>query len=81
MRPQTPLQRIEWSGEGGPERQPQLPRRAALLTVQDVAERLNVSTRTVRRLVAAGRLPCIRIGRSLRFDPVSVDQVVAAWEE
>jgi len=34
-----------------------------LLTLSDVAQRLHVSLRTVRRLVAAGQLRVIRVGR------------------
>lgn len=38
-----------------------------LLTIQQVADYLNVSPRTVRRLVAARRLPVVRFGRMVRF--------------
>ena len=38
-----------------------------LLTIPDVAERLNVSTRTVRRRVDAGDLVVHRIGRVVRI--------------
>lgn len=54
---------------------------AALLTPDEVAERLRVNVRTVRRLVAAGRLPCVRIGRCLRFEEVALEQLVAASRE
>lgn len=37
-----------------------------LLSVRAVAERLDVSTDTVRRLVATGQLPAIRIGVGVR---------------
>ena len=40
-----------------------------LLTLQQVADRLQVSMSTVRRLVAAGRLKTVRIGRNLRVRP------------
>ena len=39
---------------------------APLLTFADVAEQLQVSPRTVRRLADAGALPVIRIGRAVR---------------
>lgn len=46
-----------------------------LLTPDQVAERLAVSARTVRRLAAAGELPAVRIGpRLLRFDPERVER-------
>lgn len=37
-----------------------------LLTVVETAARLNVSAKTVRRLIWAGRLRAVRIGRSVR---------------
>lgn len=44
----------------------QLPR---LLDIPDLAERLNTSIRHVRRLVAEQRIPVVRVGRLIRFDP------------
>ena len=38
-----------------------------LLTVKNVAKRLQVSERTVHRLIDAGELAVIRIGRSVRI--------------
>lgn len=43
-----------------------------LLSIEDVARILNVSVPTVRRLVDAGRLPVMRIGRQLRFSPKDI---------
>lgn len=40
-----------------------------LWTLREVAEYLRVSEKTVRRRVAQGTLPCVRIGRGLRFQP------------
>lgn len=37
-----------------------------LLTVDDVADQLRVSTKTVRRLIERGDLPECRIGHSVR---------------
>lgn len=39
-----------------------------LITVREAAERARVSTATIRRLVAAGKLRTLRIGRSIRID-------------
>jgi len=36
------------------------------LTLNEVAVRLQVCRRTLEREIAAGRLPCLRIGRSIR---------------
>jgi excisionase family DNA binding protein len=38
-----------------------------LLTVGQVAELLQLSTRTIRRLAASGRIPCLRIASRTRF--------------
>ena len=43
-----------------------------LLTVADVAEILQVSPRTVRRIIAAERLPVIRLGRAVRVHPAAL---------
>lgn len=43
-----------------------------LLDAAEVRWRLNVSERTVRRLVADGDLSALRIGTRVRFDPVEV---------
>lgn len=52
----------------------------ALLTLQEVAAYLQVSPRTVRRLVRAG-FPHVRVGRVLRFAPDDVSRWVAARKE
>ena len=38
-----------------------------LLTTRDVAEMLRLHEKTVRRMVREGRLPCLRLGRAVRF--------------
>lgn len=47
---------------------------AVLLTYEDAGRRLAVSPRTVRRLVAAGRLPAVRLGRSVRIRAAELDR-------
>jgi excisionase family DNA binding protein len=44
-----------------------------LLDIEGVAEVLGVSVRHVRRLVAERRIPYIKWGRYLRFDPVQLE--------
>ena len=44
---------------------PKLPPQA--LTIRDVAERLQISPRSVSRLIVTGELKAIRIGRSVRI--------------
>jgi len=46
---------------------PWIPQR--LLTVEDVAELLHVSTRQVRRMIAEHRIEAIRLGRAVRIRP------------
>ncbi len=38
-----------------------------LLTAEQAAKYLQLSLRSVRRLIATGELPCVRIGRSVRI--------------
>ena len=49
-------------------------KRRALLVVE-VAQLLNISERQVYKLAAGHRIPCFKIGASIRFDPVAV----SAW--
>lgn len=49
----------------------------ALWTLDDVAARLATTNRHVRRLVADRRLPHLRIGRFLRFEPSEVERWIA----
>lgn len=44
-----------------------------LLSIATVADRLDVSRDTVRRLVARGDLPAIRIGSAVRVSAVEFD--------
>ena len=46
-----------------------------LLDVDELAERLNISVRHVRRLVAERRIPYLKVGHLLRFEPAAID----AW--
>ncbi|MBB2893087.1 helix-turn-helix transcriptional regulator [Flexivirga oryzae] len=46
-------------------------------TLADAAERTGLSTRTIRRRIAAGQLPAYRSGpRVLRVDPADVDRLM-----
>lgn len=42
------------------------------LVVTDIADLLRISERQVYKLVAAHRIPCFKIGGSIRFDPVAI---------
>ena len=41
-----------------------------LMTMDQLAERLGVTHRHVRRLVDERRVPFLRVGRFIRFDPL-----------
>lgn len=45
-----------------------------LLTIAEVAARLGVQVRHVRRLVHERRIPYIKWGRLLRFDPTEIEE-------
>jgi excisionase family DNA binding protein len=45
-----------------------------LLTIAQVAHRLNVEVRHIRRLVHERRIPFIKWGHLLRFDPDELDE-------
>jgi excisionase family DNA binding protein len=49
--------------------------RRPLLDVAEVAAYLRDSPRHIRRLVAERRIPCVKVGRYVRFDPDEID----AW--
>jgi excisionase family DNA binding protein len=52
--------------------------RMRFVTVAEVAEQMRVSNMTVYRLVQAGQLPAVRIGRSYRIREEDVDKYLSA---
>lgn len=53
----------------------------ALLTLEELSRALRVNPRTIRRMVAARRIPCVRLGRRLRFVPGDVFRWLEARKE
>lgn len=49
-----------------------------LLTLEEAAQRIKMSTRHVRRLVAERRIAAHRLGRSVRINPDDLAAYVAA---
>ena len=49
-----------------------------LRTIDETAEILNLSSRTVRRLIDSGALPVHRFGRSVRVSDHDIAQLMAA---
>jgi len=54
---------------------------AQLLTLDQVADRLQVSMSTVRRRVADGELKTVRIGRALRVRPEDLEEYIESHIE
>ena len=50
----------------------------SLLTVNDVAEILRLNPRSVRRLIADGRLPVVRLRGAVRILPGDLDSLMAS---
>jgi excisionase family DNA binding protein len=48
-----------------------------LLDYVAAARRLDTSERHIRRLVAERRIPYVKVGKYVRFDPEALDQWVA----
>ena len=52
--------------------------KSRFLTVQEVADLMRVSSMTVYRLIKAGDLPAVRVGRSFRVRDVDVDTYLSS---
>jgi excisionase family DNA binding protein len=52
--------------------------RTPLLTIEDVAELLSVRPGYVRRLVRERRIPYVKVGKLLRFDPGDLEEWLEA---
>ncbi len=51
------------------------------MTVSEVADVMRVSKMTVYRLIHAGELPAIRVGKSFRVPQAAVDKLLEApWD-
>ena len=45
-----------------------------LMSIAEVADRLGVTVRHIRRLVSERRIPYLKWGHLLRFDPADIDR-------
>ena len=48
-----------------------------LIGVEEVAGLTSIPESTIRRMVTKGRIPCVRLGKHVRFDPDDI----SAWIE
>lgn len=48
-----------------------------LLTVSEFSKIVDIAPKTIYRLVSEGKIPCIRIGRNIRFKHDMADQIAA----
>ena len=46
-----------------------------LLTIKEFAKIVKIAPKTLYRLASAGKIPCIRIGRNIRFKLDMIDQM------
>jgi len=46
-----------------------------LLTIKEFAKIVKIAPKTLYRLASTGKIPCIRIGRNIRFSPDMIDQM------
>jgi excisionase family DNA binding protein len=54
---------------------------APLLTIGEAARRLAVSERSIWRIIAAGRLPVVRVGAAPRIDPGDLRRYIEARKQ
>lgn len=45
-----------------------------LLTIDQLADHLGVTVRHIRRLIAERRVPYVKVGRLVRFDPAEISE-------
>lgn len=53
----------------------------ALWSLADASRATSLSVRLIQRLIAEGRLPCVRIGRRVLLDPVATRAALLATSE
>jgi len=49
-----------------------------LLTIDQLVDRLGTSTRHIRRLIAERRIPYLKVGKLVRFDPDEINEWLRA---
>jgi excisionase family DNA binding protein len=52
-----------------------------LLTIKEFAKIVKIAPKTLYRLASAGKIPCVRIGRNIRFNPAMIDQMTQGGKQ
>ena len=52
-----------------------------LLTVRQAAQRLAIGERTLWELTRRGAIPCVRIGRAVRYAPSDLEAYISRQKE
>ena len=72
---------LAWARLATPAREPQPAADTALLDAKAMAERLQVPESWLRESARRGRVPCVYVGRYMRFDPECVRRALDAKGE
>jgi excisionase family DNA binding protein len=64
-----------------PKRKSLLPPKDPMLTVEQVAAALTVCTKTVRNMIADGRLDHSRLGRTIRIAPADLKALILSTKK
>lgn len=52
-----------------------------LLTIKEFAKIVKMAPKTLYRLASSGKIPCVRIGRNIRFSPDMIDQMTTGGKQ
>lgn len=64
------------SSDDQDEARPSEPFAPRLMTAADAARYMGLAEGTVRRMIAGGKLPIVRIGRATRIDRIKLDKLL-----
>ena len=59
---------------------PEILKQSGLFNRKQIADHLGVSTRTISNMVRQRRIPVIKFGGSVRFDPIKVRDALDKYE-
>ena len=53
----------------------------SLLTIEELSERLKIPKKTIYKWTQSNQIPCIKLGKHLRFVETDIDQWLKSKEE